>query len=321
MTLAGFTQDDRGLHFLPLSDPARAREALTQLTQAARDCRVSVTTSNSPYLGDIAQAVTEQLPGCWEAAVEKLPEQRHQEDMMLWLWDDDLLPPVMRRSRVPVCAILRDGVGTELLLIERPSDGRYLVGALVPSPDSVNATAPPPRTVSAPNALAAATAVRTQLLPAYERAVLLSRLSEAEEDLRWAHETYEPGCVRTPYPTDLDAALDRFATHATEFVAALRRRSDRPLTAQEKAFLDHVEGGLEAARQTDEGPVRSGEGAASSADPMALWLTEGEHLLEMVRTAITPPALASAASRGPGAVRTSLPPPPPPPATVGGPRR
>lgn len=219
----------------------------------------------------------------------------------------------LEKCRVPCAAILRDGVGTELLLVERPGDGQYLVGALLPSPDYINATAPGPRCVIAHNAHLAAGAIRIGLLPEYEQAVHLSRLREVEDDLQWAQETFEPGTVLTPYPPDLDAALDRFLTHAPELITALRRPGSKPLTGREAAFLDRIEADLETARQANSGksaPTGSADDAPRPVDAMELWLTEGEQLIEMSRDITRPPSKAP----GRAGIRTTPPPAPPSPA-------
>ncbi|MEU1477100.1 hypothetical protein [Streptomyces sp. NPDC005760] len=218
--------------------------------------------------------------------------------------------PNLEKIRVPCAAILRDGAGTELLLVEQPGDRQYLVGALLPNPDHVNAIAPGPRSIIAHNAHLTAGAIRNRLLPEYEQAVHLSRLREVEDDLTWAQETFEPGTVLTPYPPDLDAALDRFLTHAPEFIATLRRPGSKPLTEQETAFLDRVEANLHAAREVNSGELSSTGSAAGAplpVDAMELWLTEGEQLIEMARAITRPPSTAPVPAR----VRTTPPPAPP----------
>ncbi|MGW2858246.1 hypothetical protein [Streptomyces sp. NPDC001205] len=203
LDLAGFTETPDGLHTLALDDQAQARHALTHLHQAALNCQVAVTTHPRPYLGDIAEAIVTALPGHWMADIEPLREQRDQHYLRDFVWETGALHGLLETNRLGFTAILRDGGGTELLLAERPSDGSYIVGALAPSPDYVRVTAPAPRSVIASDARLATRFIQTRLLPDYERAVHLSRLAEAEEDLYWAQES-EAG----PYDTvDLQAAL------------------------------------------------------------------------------------------------------------------
>uniref|UniRef100_UPI003A89536D hypothetical protein n=1 Tax=Streptomyces sp. T028 TaxID=3394379 RepID=UPI003A89536D len=311
LDLAGFATDRDGIYQLPLDEPIKAREALVHLHQAARDCRATVITREGPYLGDIASVVCEGLPGPWEATIETFPSQRTPGDLLERMWTSGPLMSSLEKIRVPCAAILLDGAGTELLLVEQPGDRQYLVGALLPSPDHVNAIAPGPRSIIAHNAHLTAGAIRNRLLPEYEQAVHLSRLREVEDDLTWVQETFEPGTVLTPYPPDLDAALDRFLTHAPEFIATLRRPGGKPLTGQETAFLDRVEADLQAAHEANSGELSftgSAAGAPLPVDAMELWLTEGEQLIEMARDITWPPPSTAPV---PTRVRTTPPPAPP----------
>ncbi|MFI6808164.1 hypothetical protein ACIBO6_24640 [Streptomyces luteogriseus] len=305
---------------MPLDEPTKAREALAHLHQTARDCRATIITSGRPYLGDIASVICEGFPGPWEATIETFPSQRTPGDLLERLWTSGPLMANLEKIRVPCAAILRDGAGPELLLVERPGDRQYLVGALLPSPDHVNAIAPGPRSIIAHNAHLAAGAIRIGLLPEYEQAVHLSRLREVEDDLQWAQETFEPGTVLTPYPPDLDAALDRFLTHAPEFIATIRRRGAKPITGQETGFLDRIEADIEKAREANSGEAPSAGSAAGAPPPvdgMEVWLTEGEQLIEMARD-ITGPPSTTAVRAG---VRTTPPPAPPVSANSAVPRR
>ena len=288
LALAGLAEDGDLIHTLPLDDPARARQALTHLHQAARDCQVRVATHPRPYLGDIAEAIVAALPGPWAATVLSLREQQDQHHLRDYLWETSALYELLERERLGFAAFLRDGGGTELLLVERPSDGSYVIGALTPSADHLHATAPPPRSIIASDAHTAATFIRTRLLPDYERAVHLSRLGEAEQDLRWAQEAHEPGAYDA---AALDAALERFRTHAAAFIATLR--DGEPLTAEQSVFLDRVEDGLGLA--LDEPHDLDSEALA---DAQAVWLIHGEELIEMARAA-TPAPVTPAKDRAP----------------------
>ncbi|GGU55212.1 hypothetical protein GCM10010211_19870 [Streptomyces albospinus] len=305
LDLAGFAQSHDQIHTLSLDDQAQARQALTHLHQAARDCQVTVATHPRPYLGDIAEAIVAALPGHWMATVEPLRRRQDQHNLREFLWEAGSLYDLLERNRLGFAAILRDGGGTELLLIERPSDGLYMVGALTPSPDHVQVTMSAPRSVIASDARLAARFVHARLLPDYERAVHLSRLYEAEEDLRWAQE-HEPERYDT---ADLGAALYRFRAHATAFIATLR--ANTPLSAEQDAFLDRVEDGLSLDALDDPDPE-------ALADAGAVWLVDGEELIEMARAA-TPPASGTPAK--PKALPTAVPPPPAMAATAPGLRR
>ncbi|MFE0055291.1 hypothetical protein [Streptomyces sp. NPDC059003] len=294
LDLSGFTQNHDQIHTLALDDQAQARQALTHLHQAARDCQVTVTTHPRPYLGDIAEAIVAALPGHWMAAVEPLREQQDQYYLRDYLWETGALYGLLEKGGLGFAAILRDGGGTELLLAERPSDGSYVVGALTPSPDYVRVTGLAPRSVIASDARLAARFIQTRLLPDYERAVYLSRLDEAEEDLRWAQEG-EPGTYDT---VDLEAALYRFRTHATAFIATLR--ANTPLSTEQATFLDRMEDGLSLDELEDPDPE-------ALADAGALWLIDGEELIEMAHAA-TPPAPITPAT--PKALTAATLPPP-----------
>lgn len=305
LDLAGFTQNHDQIHTLPLDDQARARQALTHLHQAARDCQVSVATHPRPYLGDIAEAIVTALPGHWQADVLGLREPQDQHYLRDYLWETGSLHTLLDTKPLGFAAILRDGGGTELLLIERPSDGSYMVGALTPSPDHLHATAPAPRSVIASEAHIAARFIRSRLLPDYERAVHLSRLHEVEEDLRWAQEAHEPGTYPT---TESQAALYRFRTHASAFIATLRK--GQSLSAEQAVFLDRMEDGL----GLDELDDPDSEALAAAE---AVWRIDGEALIEMARAATPPPVTPA----GPTVLPAAVPPPPAAIPSASAPRR
>ncbi|MEU7117949.1 hypothetical protein [Streptomyces zaomyceticus] len=218
--------------------------------------------------------MADDLPGAWEGTIERFPQKSNQDGLTSWLWNTGPLLATMTNYRVPCAAILRDGAGTELLLAQRPWDGQYLAGALLPSPDHLNVTAPAPRCVAARTIAGLAAKIGASLLPEYEHAVLLSRLEEADEDLYWVG-NLEPG---TGADSDLNAALDRFLMHAPPVVDLLRSGKGPSLSAGQAALVDRVEAGLDAAA--------AGEGA----DAMAVWLEDGPDLIELGRIAAAPPA-------------------------------
>ncbi|MEU1073544.1 MULTISPECIES: hypothetical protein [unclassified Streptomyces] len=304
LDLAGFTRNHDQVRTLPLADQAGARQALTHLHQTARDCQVSVVTHPHPYLGDVAEAIVAALPGHWMADVEPLREEHDKHHLREYLWATDAMNHSLDKNGPGFAAVLRDGGGTELLLIEHPSDGSYAVGALVPSPDYVRVTAPAPRSITADEAWLAAGLIQRRLLPDYERAVHLSRLDEAEHDLRWAQER-ESGTHDT---VGLESALSRFRTHAVAFIATLRAT---PLPVEQAIFLDRIEDGLSLQELDDADPE-------ALADAKAVWLIDGKELIEMARAATPPASARRATPKSPPAATL---PPPAMVATAPGPRR
>ncbi|MVO90294.1 hypothetical protein GPA10_37485 [Streptomyces sp. p1417] len=135
-----------------------------------------------------------------------------------------------------------------------------------------------------------------RLLPDYERAVHLSRLHEAEEDLRWAQQG-EPGTYDT---TDLRIALYRFRSHATAFIATIR--AGTPLSSDQALFLDRMEDGLSLDALDD-------ADTEALADAEAVWRSDGEALIEMARgaTPCRPSSAVSASAISPGRRASALP--------------
>ncbi|MGY5133330.1 hypothetical protein ACWGJW_13150, partial [Streptomyces nigrescens] len=184
---------------------------------------------------------------------------------------------------------------TELLLVQ--PDNECVIGAMLPSPDIIETFVAGPSSISAASTPMAASLIENRLLPQYQEAVFSSRLAEADDDLRWAQETYEPGDVVEPHPRELASGLDRFLDHAPELIAHLRR-PNTPLTAHEAAFLDYFEATLSQAQN-------------GGGDAMALWLTEGEQLIELAQaaptrqTTVTRPATPTAVPVPPAAVTST----------------
>ncbi|MER5443130.1 hypothetical protein [Streptomyces sp. NPDC002790] len=304
--MAGFIrehQDDA--HRLPLDDHASAREALARLHQTAQDCQAKVITSERPYFGDIAHAVAEALPGQWDVSIEHYPDGTIPSQLLDWVWEASPALSTLAKYRTPGAAILRDGGGTELLLAERPWDGRYLTGSLLPSPDHLHVTGAGPRTVVAATAREAAADVRSLLLPSFEQLVHLARLREAQEDLDWVH-GIAPGTVDN---LELDAAMDRFLTHAPYLLAATRRANIKPLADSERAVLVRFENLL--ARTQTAPDAQAGPAPSGTDEALALWLEAGEDLLDVVRATSSPVAAPSRP-----AITTATPPKPPTAATA-----
>ncbi|MFI7094786.1 hypothetical protein [Streptomyces lydicus] len=148
-----------------------------------------------------------------------------------------------------------------------------MIGAMLPSPDVIETSVAGPSSISAAGTHMGASLIQNRLLPQHQEAIFSSRLTAADDDLRWAQETYEPGDVVEPHPRELASRLDRFLDRAPELIAHLRR-PNTPLTAHEAAFLDYFEATL--------GQAQHGGG-----DAMPLWLTEGEQLIEVAQAAPT----------------------------------
>ncbi|OKJ72235.1 hypothetical protein [Streptomyces sp. CB02460] len=309
LELAGFTRHQGEAHRLPLGDHVHARATLTHLHETARDCQAKVITSERPYLGDIAVVVAEALPGSWEVEVEHYPDGSIPAHLLEWVWEATPALSALSKSRIPCAAILRDGDGTELLLTERPWNDTYLVGALLPSPDHVEVVGTgAPRTVVATTAHRAAADVRSRLLPEFEQLVLLARLREVQQDLRWVRNA-EAGSVDT---VDLDAALERFLIHAPYLIEAARRHDGKPLAGPEDAALVRFEI-LFARFQADAGGQNGGEPDGID-EATALWVESAEDLVDAVRSAILGPAGKPSHS----AIATATPPKPPAAVTAPG---
>ncbi|MGY4957930.1 hypothetical protein [Streptomyces nigrescens] len=295
LELAGFTPAHDGIHQLPTVDPDQTRQALHQLRQSARDLDVTVTLSPQPYLGDIAVDLAQRLPGHWEVDLVPLPETDRQRDLLPWVWGPGPLLTALERHRIP-CAARLIGGDTELLLVQ--SDNECVIGAMLPSPDVIETFVAGPSSISAASTHMAASLIQNRLLPQYQEAIFSSRLTEADNDLRWTQETYEPGDVVEPYPQELASGLGRFLDHAPELIAHLRK-PNTPLAAHEAAFLDYFEAAL--------GQAQNGGG-----DAMALWLTEGEQLIELAQaaptrqTTVTRPATPTAVAVPPAAVTSTV---------------
>ncbi|WP_172381122.1 hypothetical protein [Streptomyces sp. MNP-20] len=304
LNLAGITENHDQIHTLPLDDQAKARQALTHLHQAALDCQVTITTHPRPYLGDIAETIAMELPGHWQADTTDLRHQQDQDHLRDFLWESGVLYGLLESARLGFAAILRDGGGTELLLVERPSDGSYVAGAMMVSPDHLQVTGPAPRSVIASDARLMTRFIQTRLLPDYERALHLSRLHEMERDLRWAQGTHEPG---TYDPREVEHALYRYRSHAAAVIAMLR--DDQPLPADRSLFLERVEDGLSLDEQDTLDPE-------ALANAQAVWQADGEMLLELARAATPPPITPTPAQApSPGPRAQPLAPTAPPPAT------
>ncbi|MFH8562554.1 hypothetical protein [Streptomyces sp. NPDC017988] len=295
LDLSDFTKSHDQTRTLALGDQARARQALTHLHQAASDCQVTIVTHPRPYLGDIAETIVAALPGHWMADVEPLLQEHAPHYLRDFLWETGEIYDLLDRAQPGFVASLRDGGGTELLLVERPSDGAYMVGALTLSPDYLDVTAPAPRSVIASDARLAARITETRLLPDYERAVHLSGLERSGAGPALGAGQAGAGGVQRRGPA---GRLYRFRDHAVAVFAALR--DNTTLSAEQTTFLDRMENGLNLDAPDDPDPE-------TLADAEAVWLVDGQELIEMARAATPAPVTPPGPRRGiPHAATTPL---------------
>ncbi|MFG3038072.1 hypothetical protein ACGFYZ_14295 [Streptomyces sp. NPDC048330] len=166
-----------------LRDLKSVPQVMSGLMLSARRHRVVLTSSSRPYLADYAHELAQRLPGTWTARIEIYAHPVWQADWMDLLWDSGQLGEAMEHRRVPYGAVLSNGAGTELLLIERPggTDG-YLLGACASSDFDDNYQNPfAPRSATLPSSShRAAVQVATEFLPSYELALHMCLLAVVE---------------------------------------------------------------------------------------------------------------------------------------------
>ncbi|MEU5148803.1 hypothetical protein AB0G42_16635 [Streptomyces yangpuensis] len=216
--------------------------------------------------------------------VENYVLQVWQGDLVACLWTTGPLLHTLEKYRVPVAAILRSENGIELAVVQTPRHDQYHIGAIFPKEIYLDEAVTPPSSITVqPAAVPAARKVSSTLLADYHRAFFQMQLNHLGDDLAWAHQAYEPGTVLDPPQRDLADAFARFATVAPHIIAALRASDAHPFNTHEKAFLEHMDAAFGQTGSASEDP-----GAARkipSVDPLALWLTEGDGLIELARTA------------------------------------
>ncbi|MFF0551109.1 hypothetical protein ACFYUL_19330 [Streptomyces sp. NPDC004311] len=265
--------------------------------------------------------MAEHLPGQWSVKVENYSLPVWQEDLAACLWDTSPRPSsefygpllhTVEKYRVPWAAVLRSDTGAELAVVQAPRDGLYHAGALAPRDMYMDEEVAPPRSITVqPSAVTAARQVASVLLADYRRAVLQSHLNHLSDDLAWAQEAFEPGTVQSPPQPDLAAAFARFTTHAPDLIASLRQAAPGTFGRQEAGFLERMDSafGTHPPGSNPDTPA-----AVPSVDPLALWLMEGDELIDLVRTAhpaLTPGPAAAVPGRSPavaGALPAALPP-------------
>ncbi|MFJ7779308.1 hypothetical protein [Streptomyces yangpuensis] len=136
-------------------------------------------------------------------------------------------------------------------------------------------------------------------------ALFHEQLVEAAAELRSAQEAYEPGELMEPYPRVLTDALAQFLDLAPTLIAYVRGLQTAPPSGHTELLLNYFENSLELARQS--------EGYA-----LALWLAEGEQLIDLAiqAAAQTLAATAPRAALAVGAIRPPSPVPPSAPARI-----
>ncbi|MEW1633581.1 hypothetical protein AB0469_05870 [Streptomyces sp. NPDC093801] len=176
-----------------LRDVDTAAPILRALADAARRHRVHLFGGPRTYLGDYATALADRLPGEWTVKVEVYAHPVWQEDLVPLLWDAGELIDSVEHARIPYAAELTNGVGINLLLVERPgSADEYLLGTFASATFDDNYADPhAPSAIVLPADMAHAVGLVTgTFLPAYEQAVhdrLLAAVEAAHGRLEELH--------------------------------------------------------------------------------------------------------------------------------------
>ncbi|MFJ5045474.1 hypothetical protein ACIQH7_10080 [Streptomyces anulatus] len=191
---AGFARLPNGASTAPLADPQAARRTASALIHHAHAHGTTITTSTRPYLGDIGPEIAAQLPGTWTAELEIYSHPQWQEDLWPMLWEAGEMYRALEDHRIPFASVLKNGSGTELLLIERPGHSSgYLLGALTdreqedPHDDSTT-----PRSIVLPaDPSLAARAIADTFLPTHRRALHHQDLNNVLNGLARIREEHE----------------------------------------------------------------------------------------------------------------------------------
>ncbi|MVO90293.1 hypothetical protein GPA10_37480 [Streptomyces sp. p1417] len=260
---AGFQRLPSGAFAAPLADRPSALRMARALVHRAREHDITITASTRPFLADFGHDLADRLPGTWSAELQIYGHPLIQEDLWYGLWEAGEIHRALQDHQIPYSAVLRNGTGTELLLVERPGHRTgYLLGALTEhEKEDVRADPSTPRTLVLPAEadLAAHAAART-FLPAYRRALHhrdLNTVLSALERIRAEHETlqairesgrYSDGVplAGTRMIPEVEATFADYAwlsfRHVLEHAPALLSRCRPALTAwpQDAAVLDRL---------------------------------------------------------------------------------
>ncbi|MFD9069108.1 hypothetical protein [Streptomyces lasiicapitis] len=194
---AGFSRLLNGAHTASLADSQAARRTASALMHRAHEHGATIITSPRPYLGDIGTEIAARLPGTWSAELEIYSHPLWQEDLWYGLWEAGEIHHALQDHRIPFASVLKNGTGTELLLVERPGHrSGYLLGALTDhEKEDVRDDPATPRSVVLPaDPGLAAYAITHTFLPAYRRALHqrdLNTVLSALERIREEHQTLQ----------------------------------------------------------------------------------------------------------------------------------
>jgi hypothetical protein len=235
---AGFNQHSNGTATLTTRQPEAMRAALTTLNRLAEQHNVPVTASTHVWIGDTAQQIAALLPGNWTVRVEVFSVPVWQEDLAESLWDNGDLVSAVRSQRIPYGAVLSDGDGTELLLVDQPNtEGQLLVGALAREGlygAFADATDAPRSITTAASPGIAAQAITGRLLPAYREAVHNRRVRQVDQAHAQAYAEYETwDAIRTSRRYSDGTPL----TH--DDLPVMREQFLNQVWEQFRVFLDH----------------------------------------------------------------------------------
>ncbi|GAA4782091.1 hypothetical protein [Streptomyces ziwulingensis] len=223
-----FHPQEPGVYHLPFTaDTEDTRAAIANLVRCATRHQTSVTTASQPFIGDTAQDIARLLPGQWEATVEIYPSPLSQEYLVSYLWDGGELGQAAQTERIPFIASLTDPTSDiTLVLVERPGQRGYLLGAVAPEWVKEGCRDPlaPRSIVLPPHSSRAAKAITNQFLPVYHRAAHSHRsalVSTALNEIRTRHGAWTAmiGTDRhvdaaTPLEVDaLGVATEEFLDH------------------------------------------------------------------------------------------------------------
>lgn len=194
---AGFRRLPNGVFTAPLADAQAARATASALVHHAHEHGATIITSSRPYLGDIGTEIAARLPGTWSAELEIYSHPLWQEDLWPMLWEAGEIYRALEDHRIPFASVLKNGTGTELLLIERPGHrSGYLLGALTDreQEDPHDDPTTPHSIVLPADPSLAAHAVTHTFLPAYHRALHnqdLNNVLRALQRIREEHQTLQ----------------------------------------------------------------------------------------------------------------------------------
>lgn len=217
-----------GAYTASLADAQAARRTASALVHHAHEQGATIITSSRPYLGEIGSEIAARLPGAWRAELEIYRHPLWQEDLWDGLWEAGEIHRAVADHRVPFASVLRNGTGTELLLIERPGHrSGYLLGALTEhEKEDLHSDPVTPRSIVLPaDPGLAARAVTRTFLPAYRRAVhhrnlntVLAALERIREENQTLQAIKDSGRCSDAVPlgdSRLIAQMERdFADHA-----------------------------------------------------------------------------------------------------------